>query len=252
MKYLILLLTAFIFIGCVPKQESVKNFFQTDSATSIKKDYAYVLENLQNFKIKINKRNAKAYDIRNDDPIEELISNLGNDFNLNFRGKKLDSYKEYLQIAFSRDTVANRNDYLILGLYYHIYDAYDIEGGHQITSFLYDSEKLEKLYKNLHIIKWKLKVNKDINNEYLFLTWQNNWQVALAKKLQAGEKPSWDDLENLQYIKSKQESILGHSNFSYEIVLTQMINRVERSLQTLGIKPEEVALEAIKSAFIFL
>ena len=241
-----------MFTGCIPKQESVKNFFQTDSATQIKQDYAYILKNVKEFKDKINKRNAQAFDKDRAQDIDNMIVNLDNSVQLKFRGQKLDSYKDYLQIAFSKDTILNRNDYLILGLYYQIYDAYDIEDGHKVTSFLYDSEKLEKLYKNLQIIKWKIKVNKDLEREYLFLTWQNNWQVELAKKLSAGETPSWEELQNLKYIKEKKESMLGYSNFSYEVMLTQMIDRVENSLETLGIEPEEMAFEAIKSAFIFL
>lgn len=252
MKYLFTLLTLFLFTGCIPKQESVKNFFQTDSATQIKQDYAYILKNVKEFKDKINKRNARAFDKDMVQDIDNMLTNLDNSVQLKFRGQKLDSYKDYLQIAFSKDTVLNRNDYLILGLYYQVYEAYDIEDGHKVTSFLYDSEKLEKLYKNLQIIKWKIKVNKDLEREYLFLTWQNNWQVELAKKLSAGEKPSWEELQNLKYIKEKKESLLGYSNFSYEVMLTQMIDRVENSLETLGIEPEEMAFEAIKSAFIFL
>ena len=49
-----------------------------------------------------------------------------------------------------------------------------------------------------------------------------------------------------------EDSILGYSNFSYEVLLTQMINRVEKSLDTLGIEPEEIALETLKGIFIFL
>ena len=252
MKYLLLLLTAFIFVGCVPKQESVENFFQTDSATSIKKDYAYVVENLKTFKQKLNKRNGKASDTNNSESIDELISKLDNQFYIDFNGKAIKNYREYLQIAFSKDTIKNRNDYLILGMYYHIYDVYDIEDGHQITTFLYESQKLEKLYKNLQIIKWKIKVNRDLNDDYLFLTWQNNWQIELEQKIKEGFKPSWNDLQNLKYIKNQQESIFGHSNFSYEVVLTQMIDRVGHSLEVLGITPEEVAMEAIKGIFIFL
>lgn len=252
MKYLLSFLCLLIFTGCIPKQENVQNFFQTDSATSIKKDYAYLIDKVSILKSKLDKRNSKAFDAQKSEALYDMFKNFDDTVHLEFRGRTLDSYKDYLQIAFSKDNISHRNDYLILGLYYQIYEAYDIKAGHKLTTFEYESEKLEKLYKNLQIIKWKIKVNRDFNQNYLFLTWQNNWQVELEKRLQQGWQPSWQELQKLEYIQNKKESLLGYSNFSYEVLLTQMINRVETSLQTLGVTPEELALEAIKGVFIFL
>lgn len=252
LKYLLSLLLLFIFTGCIPKQENVQNFFQTDSATSIKKDYAYLIEKVALLKTKLDKRNANAFNQENAKAIYAMFEEYENNIHLKYGYRTLTSYKDYLQLAFSKDAVSNRNDFLVLGLYYQIYEAYDIKAGHKLTSFQYDSEKLENLYKNLQILKWKIKVNRDFNDNYLFLTWQNNWQIELEKRLKQGWKPTWEELQALEYIKSKKETMLGYSNFSYEVLLTQMINRVENSLKTLGITPEELALEAIKSVFIFL
>ena len=202
LKYILSLLLLFIFTGCIPKQENVENFFQTDAATSIKKDYAYLIHNVSEFKAKLDKRNAKAYDSVKAPEIYEMMKNYDNSVHLEFRGKTFDSYKDYLQIAFSKDMIDYRNDYLVLGLYYHIYEAYNIEDGHKVTSFQYDSKQLEKLYKNLQIIKWKLKVNRDFNQNYLFLTWQNNWQVELEQRLKQGWKPTWNELQSLKRIKN--------------------------------------------------
>ena len=71
MKYLLTLLTLFIFTGCIPKQETVENFFQTDSATSIKKDYAYIIKSLKTFKNKINR------EVLSDSYLEVLLESTG-------------------------------------------------------------------------------------------------------------------------------------------------------------------------------
>lgn len=251
-KVLVTLFTLLVFTGCAPQKESVQTFFQTDAATAIKKDYAFSINALKQLKIKLDKRNPRAYDKTLLKSINSLITNLDNDLHLNFQGQKVTSYKDYLQLAFSKDSLENRNDYLILGLYYLIYDAYDIEEGHQITALSYNTEKLTKLHKNLQIIKWKLKYSKDINGNYLFLTWQNNWQVELEKKIKKGYQPSWKELQNLEYLKSGKETIFAASNFSFEVLLTQMTDRVGRTLEILGITPEEMTLEALKTIFIFI
>ncbi|MCP4970392.1 MAG: hypothetical protein GY932_07355 [Arcobacter sp.] len=95
---------------------------------------------------------------------------------MKYKNNTLDNYKDYLQIAFSKDYIPCRNDYLILGLYYLVYDLYDIEDSHKVIALEYDKNKLHKLYKNLQVIKWKIKVNRDFKGNYLFKTWQNNWQ----------------------------------------------------------------------------
>lgn len=251
-KVLLAFFALLIFTGCAPQKESVQTFFQTDSATSIKKDYAFSIAALKKLKVKLDKRNPKAYDKTLVKSINSLLMNLDNNLHLNFQGQKVTSYKDYLQLAFTKDNIDNRNDYLILGLYYLMFDAYDIDEGHQITALSYNTEKLEKLHKNLQIIKWKLKYAKDINLNYLFLTWQNNWQIELEKKIKQGYNPSWKELQGLAYIKNGKESFFAASNFSFEVLLTQMIDRVGGTLVVLGITPEEMTLEALKTIFIFI
>ncbi len=253
MKYFwSLLFIVLVFTGCMPKQDSVQTFFQTDSATAIKKDYAFSINSLKTLKTKLDKRNPKAYDKTLVKSIDTLINNLDNTLYLKFQGRSIDNYKDYLQIAFSKDIIKQRNDYLTLGLYYLIYDAYDIEEGHQVTAMSYSTEKLEKLYKNLQIIKWKIKYAKDINSDYLFLTWQNNWQIELEKRVKTGYEPTWKELQQLAYFKNGKESLFAASNFSFEVLLTQMIDRVGNTLELLGITPQEMSLEALKAIFIFI
>ncbi len=247
------IITIFFFTGCVSlKKETVQEMFQSNNAVEIKNDYKKITRLVIRLKEKLDKRNPKAYDENLASSIYTEIDNLQDTINLKFKNNDVGSYKSYLQIAFSKDDIKNRNDYLILGLYKNIYDAYDISSSYKITAFSYDKEKLLKLYKNLQILAWKIKVEKDLNDNYLFLTWQNNWQIELEKKVKAGLKPTWEDFKNLAYIKNGQESIFGYSNLSFEHIILQMKARVGTTLERLGTEPTQMSLNTIKSIFIFL
>ncbi len=242
----------FLFTACLPKQNEVESFFQSDSASNIKNNYKDSVKLLLSLKSKLDKRNPSAFNKNIENKIYTSINNLDKNTKLKFNNKDLTTYKEYLQLAFSKSKIENRNDYLILGLYYLIYDLYEIKDGHQITSYAYDSSKIKKIYYNLQVIKWKIKTAKDLDSNYLFLTWQNNWQVQLAKKLKAGAKLEDIELNNLEYIKNKKETLLSYSNFSYEVVLTQMLDRTKHSLEILNVSISEMSLDAIKAVFLFL
>ncbi|WP_375723005.1 hypothetical protein LXN10_10660 [Arcobacter sp. KX21116] len=247
------LVTVAFFSGCVSiKKENVQEMFQSNNAVEIKNDYKKITRLVISLKEKLDKRNPKAYDEDLASSIYTEIDSLEDNINLRFKNNKVGSYKSYLQIAFSKDDIKNRNDFLILGLYKNIYDAYDISSSYKITAFSYDKEKLLKLYKNLQILAWKIKVEKDLSDNYLFLTWQNNWQIELEKKVKAGLKPTWKDFENLAYIKNGEESIFGYSNLSFEHIILQMKARVGTTLERLGTEPTQMSLNTIKSLFIFL
>ena len=249
----LILLTLSFFTGCISiKKENLGEVFQSTGAIEIKKDYKKITKLVIKLKNKLDKRNPRAYDKDMASKIYSEIDNLENNLELDFKNSSVNSYKSYLQIAFSKDDIKNRNDYLILGLYKQIYEAYDISSSYKITAFSYDKEKLQRLYHNLQILSWKIKVEKDLNDNYLFLTWQNNWQIELERKVKNGLKPSWKDFQNLTYIKSGEENIFGYSNFSFEHTILHMKNRVEMTLERLGIEPTEMSINAIKSLFIFL
>ncbi len=254
MKNIILLLITFTFFtGCISiKKENLQEVFQSTGAIEIKKDYKKIAKLTIKLKEKLDKRNPRAYDKKLASKIYSNIDNLENNIDLKFKNSSLGSYKSYLQIAFSKDDIKNRNDYLILGLYKQIYDAYDISSSYKMSAFSYDNEKLQRLYHNLQILSWKIKVEKDLAGNYLFLTWQNNWQIELEKKVKRGLKPTWKDFKNLAYIKNGQENIFGYSNFSFEHTILHMKNRVEMTLERLGVEPTEMSINAIKSLFIFL
>jgi hypothetical protein len=74
----------------------------------------------------------------------------------------------------------------------------------------------------------------------------------LEKKIRKGYQPSWQELQELEFIKSKKESLFSSSNFSFEVLLTRLQDKVGSSLEELGVKPEDIAVETIKTIFIFL
>ncbi len=238
-----------LFSGCLPKSEDVQTAFQTNAATTIKNDQKRLQSLLLKFKKKLDLRNPKAFNKQNIYKINSLIKDSNTKFFLKYKNTVLENYKDYLQIAFSKDEISMRNDYLILGIYYLIDSAYDFDTSYKVAALEYDKHTLDILYKNLQIIKWKIKSNKDLNGDYLFLTWQNNWQVELDKRLRADENFSYEKLNELKYIKEKKESILDSSNFSFEVVLTQMIDSAENSLRALGEEPKELT---VKAMFLFL
>lgn len=249
----VFILFVLFFSGCISQtQNRVEKLLQTNSANSMKKDYTEVTKQLIVLKDKLDKRNPSAYDKEMANAIYTQINNLTNTINLTYGTLPLNSYKDYLQIAFSKFEIKNRNDYLIMGLYKEIFDAYDIQNGHQITALSYDHDKLQNLYQNLQILKWKLSTARDAKDEYMFLTWQNNWQIELEKRLKQKEIKTYDDILNLKYIKEGKESLFSQSNTSFEVILTTMINRVRGSLETLGVEPVDVGLEVVKTVFIFL
>ncbi|PLY07783.1 MAG: hypothetical protein C0625_04245 [Arcobacter sp.] len=246
------LVFTFFLSGCVPKQETLKDALQTNSANIMKKDYKNIQKVLISFKEKIDKRNPNAYSKNLSKRIYRLIHELNNNFLLKYKNTTLENYKDYLHIAFSKDEINKRNDYLILGLYYLVHYSYEIDKGHRIIALEYDKEKLHNLYKNLQIIKWKIKVDKDVHGNYLFLTWQNNWQIELEKRLKNKEEISLNTFLDLNHIKNKQETFLDHSNFSFEVQLTQMIDSVKNSLEALCEEPTDLSVMALKSVFMFL
>lgn len=251
-KIFFLSISLLFFSGCIPKQDDVQGVFQTNSANIMKNDYQNIQKLLISFKEKLDKRNPQSFSKNLSNRIYKLINELENDFLLKHNNSTLDNYKDYLQIAFSKDTIHKRNDYLVLGLYYLVHSSYEISDGHKITAFSYNKDNLHNLYQNLQIIKWKIKVDKDVKENYLFLTWQNNWQIELEKKLKNDENLSYQDLLNLKYIKDKKETLLDPSNFSFEVILTQMTDRVRNSLEALGEEPKDLTIGALRAIFLFL
>lgn len=239
--------------GCTSiKQDNLEQLFQTHSAAEVKKDYKQIISYVLLLKKKLDLRNPNAFDNNISNDIYSSINNFEDNIELKYINKPVVGYRNYMQLAFSKNNIENRNDFLIVGLYKNIFDAYDIDESYKITALSYDITKLRNLYHNLEVLSWRLKTSKDIDDDYLFLTWQNNWQIELEKKVKNGLTPTWQDIQNLKYIKSKEESIFGYSNFSFEHLLLQIKNRVRMSLERLGDEPSQMGISSVKSMFIFL
>lgn len=251
-KIITLIIVSLFFSSCIPTNDEFKRVFQTNSATSIKNDSKDLLNLLVKFKKKLDKRNPNNFSKKLETKIFKIIKMENKKLYLKYRDNILKNYKDYLQIAFSKDKILHRNDYLVLGVYYLIDSSYEMDAGHRLTALQYDKVKLSKLYKNLQIIKWKIKVDKDFEGNYLFLTWQNNWQIQLEEKLNNNKKLYLDEIKMLKAINENTETMFDSSNFSFEIILTQMLDRVGDSLRALGEEPQNLSISALRSVFLFL
>ena len=130
------------------------------------------------------------------------------------------------------------------------YSAYKMDTKYKMFALSYNLDDLQKAYKNLQVIQWKIKHDKNMKNKYLFLTWQNNWQIELADKLQHSKLDNVF-LSQLVNISSNNESLLDPSNSSFEIITSKMLLYMENSIKKLHAEPENLSTEAILS-FIFL
>jgi len=240
------------FSGCANSQNKLEEFFQTDNATHIKKDYYEIVKLLSEYKKKLDKRNPQNYDKQFSHYMYNEFNNATNNLFLKENGKYIDDFNDYLRIAISPKQIANRNDYLILGLYKQIYKSYEIEEDIQISTLTYEIEKLKSLYYTLSVINWQIKSKKDENDNYLFLTWQNNWQIELTKRIKNNEKITWQLIQNLEYIKNQRETIFSPSNANFEVLMQEMLYRVKNSLKIMGEEPLDVSIEVMKTLVFFL
>jgi hypothetical protein len=247
LKSLILLISILFFQACSFNNDTVKSIVQTNSASEIIKYKSKSIISLIEYKKKLDIRNPTSYNKTISNDIIHQIQTNKNYISLIQNKKKLQSYSEYFYYAFSKDEVRNRNDFLIIGLYKLLYQAYSMEKKHQFTAMEYDEYKLLKLYEYLQVLRWKIRTAKDSTNKYMFITWQNNWQLELANK----NESDLNIIKELKYIKSNKESLYSHSNFSFEILLSQIILNVEYTLKKINIEPYEMSASALKS-FIFI
>ncbi len=252
MKYLLILILL-IFTGCNNVQDKIKNTIQTENAKHIKNNYKEMVELLLEYKSKLDKRNPKGFSNQLNYLLQKNIRENIDEINLYINNSiPLKHYQDYLNYAFDKNSQVNyRNDYLAIGMYKMFYEAYDMDSKYKMTALSYDVDKLQKAYKNLQIIQWRIKFNKDSKNNYLFLTWQNNWQIELEKKLNS-QNIDTIRLSDLQYIKSKQESVLDPSNNSFEVITSKMLLYFEHTLILLHAEPEELGIDTIMSILFLI
>ncbi len=251
MRIIYFILIILLLSGCTNSSPKVQEFFQTDNATHIQDDYRNIIKLLTKYKQKLDLRNPKSYNKQFSNYMYKEFKNNTNFLHLKENEKYIQDYNRYLKVAFKKDT-KHRNDYLILGLYKQLWFTYEQNEAHQVTTLSYNQEALKTLFYTLKVLKWKINTKKGKNKNYLFLTWQNNWQVELHKRITNGEEPSWKLIENLNHIKTKQESLYSPSNPNFEILMSEIIFRVENSLKILGEEPLDISIEAMKSLVFFL
>ena len=242
-----LIFTSIFFQACAFNTSGLKSLAQSNSASQIEEYKVEILESLITYKNKLDLRNPSAFnkDIK-DDIINEI--SINQDYiHIIQDGVKLETYEDYFYYAFSDKNINNRNDLLILGMYKLIFKAYAMEREHQFVSFSYNKEEMQNLHKYLQVIRWKIKTAKNEKGQYLFNTWQNNWQIELEKKY----VDDYNIINDLEYIKSEKESVYDYSNFSFEIVLSKIFVNVEHTLKKINIEPFEMGFSTLKS-FIFV
>jgi len=244
---LVLVFSLFILSGCSTKEDIsfVHSIFQTNGAASIRKHTDILQNSLIKYYIKLNKRNPNNTSKANSTRIISEIQNRTNRLRLTLlHQKKILSYQDYLNIAFSKDFVKNRNDYLILGIYKMLYNAYTFDRSHTITAVQHDTQRIQEANKMMQVIQYKIQKNKDKDGNYLFITWQRAWQIESLKKISKQEKMILD-----QYT---QNELLYHSNMNFQIITQRMIFTLQETLHYLGEEGTNLSAQAIKSVFIFL
>ncbi len=236
-----------LFQGCSFTKQNIQSIAQSNSATEISKYKNETIFSLLEYKKKLNLRNPNSYNKTLSKEITNQIQTNQDYINILQDGKVLKSYDDYLHYAFSEKDINNRNDFLIIGLYKLIYKAYGLEESHKFTALQHNKFELSKLYKYLQIIRWKIRTQKNAKGEYLFNTWQNNWQIELLQK----DNSDLNIIKELKYIKSNDETLYSPSNFSFEILLSRILLNVEYTLRKINIEPYAMSTSAIKS-FIFI
>ncbi len=241
-KYIIFICFIFFFQGCSKNSSTIKQFFQTNNIIQVENNYKEICTLIAQYKIKLDKRNPKAFNKIWEKPIIENIKSLRNNIDLsNYK----DDYKKYLQKTFSQNTnIQNRNDFLILGIYKLLYVTYNIKD-EKFTTLDYQLKDFQKLSEILQAIHWKIKNLKDKGNNYLFLTWQKNWQIQFAK-ITNNKNPDYNLIKNLDYIKQNKETIFQSSNMSFEKLFHKIIYKNNDSIKRLGGEPSELSLSALK------
>lgn len=246
-QIIFLISLAILFQACTMPTKNVESIAQTNSASQIEEYKKEILKSLIEYKERLDLRNPNAYNKQIDSSLEHQIIKNQDYIYLLKDGKKLNSSDEYFYYAFSKQNIKNRNDFLIIGLYKLIFKAYSMDNEHQFTAMEYSKYELQKLYEYLQVVRWKIRVDKNDKGEYLFNTWQNNWQLELAKKYNG----DYNIINNLEYIKSNKESVYDYSNFSFEIILSKMITEVEHTLRKINIEPYEMSISAL-TGFVFI
>ncbi len=252
-RLLALILLLVLFQGCSGKKQAYHSIFKTKDSNNVENNYQQSVKLILEYKEKLNKRNPRAYNKELSTTITDHLKHSEDILYLYTKKTKFTTYSEYLNFAFNTDIdVKNRNDYLILGLYTLIHSAYSINKNHKFTALEYNREEIQKAYKNLRILQWKIKYAKDKNGNYLFLTWQNNWQIELLNRYNKTKIIDYASIKDLKYIKNGTESLFDNSNSSYELIIDKILFYLEDSVSKTDMNAGEVFVDVIKVTTMFI
>ncbi len=191
---------------------------------------------INEFREKLNKRNPFGYDKSSYAVIKDAL--------LNHQKIILSSFEngvDILKYALNKGkNVKNRNDYLVIGLHNMIYEAFERDK-FKFTALSYDVNRLNKLYRNLQILFWQINTYKDKNGNYLFVTWQNEWQLNLQKRLSEGEsfKKALSSLDRKELFKP--------CNMSFSMIYAKILYIVGKIIKQSGGEPAEIGVNVVKS-----
>ncbi len=249
-KYIGLMVLIIFFQGCGKNDFTLKNLVTTENAIQMKKNYKEIVTLLIKYKTKLDKRNPKLF---NKDLEKSIIKDMKNSADIsynNFKDNEKNNYNVYLKNAFNQHkNIINRNDMLILGLYKLLYLSYGVKN-EKLTALSYNLKNLQEFNKVIQIVRWKIKYDKDKANNYLFLTWQNNWQVELHQRIDMAN-PDYNLIKDLKYIKNKEENVFLASNMSFDNIISKILYINNNSIKRLGGEPDELTIGFIKF-FVFL
>lgn len=250
-KYFLLPLVL-IFTSCISNKDvdfETKDMLQTNGAVQIRKYLNDIDLLLLEYYAKLNKRNPNQSDRAFAQKIKNEIKNKQD--RIKVTNLLEQDYTSYIDKAFEKDVKRlNRNEYLILGIYKLIYDAYNRDEKNNFTALSYDKNKMEKANEALQVIFWRVKSYRHINGEYLFYTWQKNWQVELESRLRKGEKLSGEMIESLSYIKSKIETLFEASNQSFAQIEAKILYIIEKTLRLKGAEATTLSTDALKAVIL--
>ena len=237
----IIILISIFLIGCT-YAPNASEILQSNSATTISRDYKEITKLLVKYKKILDLRNPKLSDKKLSHEILFDIQNRKDTIQL----LKNNSYKEYLLKAFDKNTKF-KSDFLILGIYKMIFKIYNIKEGHHITALGYSADDFTKAYYTLKVLRWKIRNAKDDQGRFIFATWQLNWQLELNKNY---KNITIKNLKKLPSLKSGKETLLSHSNFNFEIIMSMMIDRISNSLKSMGEEPANLSISAMKAIIL--
>ncbi len=216
---------------------SVKNLIKTNKEIKIEEYLSDIDSLLVKFYEKLNRRNPNSFNKKNENIIKSSLREGRYIFVSGYEREPIALIKKALD---KEKKISFRNDYLIIGIHDMIYKVFKRDD-FKVTALSYHLEKLNRLFLNIQIIFWQINTYKDREGNYLFLTWQNDWQVKLLKALREG-----DDFKKA-LLNLKQDELLKPCNMSFSMIYSNILYIIEKIIKERGGEPREIGVNVLKS-----